>query len=417
VTLDPVTILLASLFVLACVFAAFAYWLSRKPRKLSKRVLLREGEAWMGRYLRDHQPRTTVHTLVNRLTAKPIVWFISSLLSREEFPDVSYWQGDIDWHKMREKARKVIIRAGQGIWTDIRFIWNWIEARKVGFSRGVYFFYDGRVSPGKQAALLVSLIKDDLPELGVWIDWEKNFGGAYEGLRNVVAMMQEIERLLPGAEVGVYTGYYFFIENSNPIWNAAQYSYLAAKKLWLAFYAILQNVLIPKPWLSMKYWQKGTPARGKEFGVETGDIDMNEDMDSGAPPPPTGGNDMIYNLTVLVSTLYIRAGAGTNYAIIGSLHSGDKVISTLRSQLPDGSMWYRLDGGNVLASVVGGWSSAGATGGYMRLDSAVEPPVPVDIKRVVNLNVNAEYIETDAQGVAKKWGAMVVVENVELTPK
>lgn len=37
----------------------------RKPRRLSKQVLTREYDSYMGRWLRNYKPRTTIHSIVN----------------------------------------------------------------------------------------------------------------------------------------------------------------------------------------------------------------------------------------------------------------------------------------------------------------------------------------------------------------
>lgn len=294
-------------------------------------------ESWMGRHLRDYKPRTTIHSLVNKLFITPEregEALRSSALPREEFADVSFYQGVIDWVKMRLKARKVIIRAGQRTWVDIKFVANYLAAKLARFLRGVYWFYDGNASPGEQAKILTDLLKlYGLPELGIWIDWERNSGGAHEGIKNVVAMMQEVERLLPGVEVGLYTGFYFFVENSNPITHRSQYAYLAKKKLWLAFYALLHLVRIPALWPFMTYWQKGTPAVGKEWGTQSEELDINEDMVGDPDPspepeptePPTGEPMTTLIGEVIVSELNIRPVAGTTQAAIGRVRLGDRV--------------------------------------------------------------------------------------------
>lgn len=370
-----IDVYLAWLVILALLVSFAIALIPPKPNK--SKFMMRKDESWMGRY-RDHKRRTTIHTIVNRLAgeAQPVKAALS-FIQREEFPDVSFYQGLIDWARMRTKARKVIIRAGQNLWVDIRFVANYIGARLFGFQRGIYWFFDGRASPGAQAALLVGLIRDDKPELGVWIDWERNYGGAHEGLRNVVAMMQEVERLLPGVEVGLYSGYWFFRENSNPIWNAAQYAYLAKKKLWLAFYALLEKVLIPVPWLKMTYWQKGTPAVGKDYGTETEEIDMNEVMDGDPIPPqpePEEPDMTLYGTVITTTTLAIRSGPGTNYEKVGDLMPGDKIEA---SEILGG--WWKLTKitrGMTSPIINLGYSYANS-GLYIRTDAPPTPPAPV----------------------------------------
>lgn len=359
----------------------------------------------MGQYVRDHKPRTTIHSLVNRLRKPAVMDLVASLFQREEFPDVSFYQGGIDWARMEEKTRKVIIRAGQNLWVDICFKFNYATASLFEISRGIYWFFDGRASPGAQAELLVSLIKNDPPELGIWIDWERNYNGPHEGLRNVVAMMQRIEQLLPGVEVGLYTGYYFFTENSNPIWNAAQYAYLAAKKLWLAFYAALEKVLIPKPWKVMTYWQYGTPSVGKEHGTQTVELDMNQNMAGEVepipPPDPQPEEPMpeiIKEGTVsqaklgTARVLNIRSGPGGSgfYQDIGDLFAGDRVFGVIVS-----AVWLKFDriiraNGNI--ENTSGYASAQ----FMDVrDVPVEPPTPEEPEPSA---LPAYFTAHDAQG-------------------
>ena len=65
-------------------------------------------------------------------------------------PDVSFYQDleetpeKIDFVKMQKTANFVIIRAGQNLWPDPDFEYNWTEAKKAGLPRGSYWFYDSR---------------------------------------------------------------------------------------------------------------------------------------------------------------------------------------------------------------------------------------------------------------------------------
>jgi lysozyme len=56
--------------------------------------------------------------------------------------DVSYWQGDIDWQKVREAGvRFTFIKATEGgDHLDPKFIENWHGARRAGIARGAYHF-------------------------------------------------------------------------------------------------------------------------------------------------------------------------------------------------------------------------------------------------------------------------------------
>jgi GH25 family lysozyme M1 (1,4-beta-N-acetylmuramidase) len=229
-----------------------------------------------GDSIRSYKPVNNLNRLINELTTKTRYAFpgLTALITQQKkYPDASFYQGPIDFNIMRQKTDAAIFRAGQNLWVDSQFVRNYAEAKKRGMLRGVYFFYDDRISPGAQAQKLAEIIGADLPEMEVWIDWERSYGGQFSGLRNVVAMMQEVERLMPSVTVGMYTGYYWFVEKSNAITNAAQYNYLKDKPLWLAWYAAASVVKVPAPWSRLTLWQYGTP--DEYYGQLSIEIDMN----------------------------------------------------------------------------------------------------------------------------------------------
>ena len=238
-----------------------------------------QDRATMGQFLRNKPQKyvlnfnTFVHGFYSpRYAFAPT----ATIVQQKKYPDVSFYQGVINWDMMRGMTDAVIIRAGQRNYVDTQFVRNWAESKARGMLRGVYWFYDGRMSPTAQADYLVSLIRYDLPEMEIIFDWETNYGGMYEGLPNVVAMMKRVEALLPGKQVAMYTGYYWFIQNSNPITHAAEYTYLKTKGLHLAWYTNDASLVkVPQPWSSIYLWQFGTPTEGAQYGCITPTIDMN----------------------------------------------------------------------------------------------------------------------------------------------
>lgn len=234
--------------------------------------MIRFDDARMGEFLQT-RPSLNANTLINYLANRQITFHPSALITRVvQFPDVSFWQGEIDYSIMCMETQAIILRAGQGIWPDIKFERNYLEARKCSKKIGVYWFFDGRYSPQDQAKTLLGILKGKTLEMEVYVDWEHNYGGAHEGLGNVVALMELIEKA--GWKVGLYTGYYFFTSNSNLITNASHYNYLKLKPLWLAWYTNNpEDVKIPSPWTSLTHWQFGTPVI--DWGQESKEIDMN----------------------------------------------------------------------------------------------------------------------------------------------
>lgn len=272
----------------------------------------------MGEHLQV-PPRPTIHTAVNYLlTAPKRAFFEGAVILREkDFPDVSLYQLEIDYDVMSSKTDALIVRTGQNLWRDPQFENNYTRSKEKGMLRGVYDFYDDRIDTGRQADRIVSQLGSDVPEMEVYIDWERSYGGAHGGLRNVVALMQAIETRLPQVKCGLYTGYYWLRANSNPIANASQYAYLKTRPLWLAWYTNNPaDVLIPAPWTQLTLWQYGTPA--EDYGQKSIEIDKNyfngtirefyERYNIAPPVPPTPGGKMYFKVTSASSN--IRSSAG-----------------------------------------------------------------------------------------------------------
>jgi hypothetical protein len=189
--------------------------------------------------------------------------------------DISKWEGEVDFEKMKRfPVPGVIIKAGQGYAADIMFRIYWSAAKLAGLFRGSYWYYDSRVSPKTQAAAWWSLVKSDPAELKYWADFEENYGGLYKGLANLKIFLEEFMRLsgLPAAQIGVYTGYYYWIDQT-PISNM---SWFGQFWLWEAWYiSDPKYVLIPPPWTQSKLvlWQFGTPNWGIQAGTSSIEID------------------------------------------------------------------------------------------------------------------------------------------------
>ena len=358
---------------------------------------------YMGKYARAYRPRPTAHRFLNEAFGKTpsrAVLPSALVLQQKKIPDVSFWQGDINFQQMRQKTDAVIIRAGQRNWVDSEFKDNWQKAKDAGLLRGSYWFYDDRENPGKQAEIWAELLHQDPPEMEIWADWENTYGGSFGGLRNVVAFMQAMERFLPTLEIGIYTGYWWFREHSNSVTNAAQYEYLKRKPLFEAWYTSnAANVLIPPPWTSMHLWQFGTPAVGHEYGVETAEIDMsfinmsetdfNLKYRSGVVLPPTTPPTppVVIEPETLPETwtgrvvsairMRVRSYPVTTPAAETGLYLGYAQRVSGKLWEGNGYLWMKLDNTNPEA-VRGKWVAVRKTGGekFIRLDEHPKPPIP-----------------------------------------
>jgi len=123
------------------------------------------------------------------------------------FPDVSRWQGDINFDVMLTKTNYIIFKASQGDFPDKKLSRNIAESKRVGLPYGLYHFYDDKFSPSVQAETFAAL---SAGAVELWCDWESAYNGQYKSLRDVVAFMEHVEQLT-GKRVGMYTGYYWFV--------------------------------------------------------------------------------------------------------------------------------------------------------------------------------------------------------------
>src|SRR5688572_30439828 len=249
--------------------------------------------------------RSTINTAINYALTRPVKAFPASavIVTEKDIPDVSFWQGEIDYIIMSSKTDALIMRSGQRDWVDRQFGNNYSRSKSKGMIRGIYDFYDDTVSPRTHVDRIVNQIGTDLPEMEMYIDWERSYGGQFSGLQNVVATMQSLEDRL-GVTAGMYTGYYWFRAKSNPITHASQYNYLKNKPLWLAWYTNNPvDVLIPAPWTHLTLWQYGTPA--EDYGQD-GTIEIDKNFFNGTLRSfydrygvftPTPGVNMFFKVT------------------------------------------------------------------------------------------------------------------------
>lgn len=198
-------------------------------------------------------------------------------------PDVSFYQNapetpeGIDFTKMKQAADFVIIRAGQNLWYDRDFKYNWSEAKKAGIPRGCYWFYDSRVAPKRQAELWYATLDGDLGELPLFADFEESYGGTYAGWRQWYDFLERLKQLAGTKEIGIYTGYsYWNTHAPNETTQADSREYFHRYPLWIANYEVTAP-RVPRPWKSTEwlFWQYTEHGDGKPYGVESLNIDLN----------------------------------------------------------------------------------------------------------------------------------------------
>ena len=183
--------------------------------------------------------------------------------------DVSKWQGDIDFSKLKSAGVEfVIIRIGSstGIngenFIDSKFIQNIKNANSVGIPVGVYFYsYANSVDrANSDAKWIIENIKDYKVELPIAFDWE-NWGSfnTYElsffGLTNMAKRFMDTVKA-SGYDAMLYSSK-TYLEN---IWMSVDYP------VWLAHYTKNTNYAG-----DYSYWQ--ICSNGRVDGIN-GDVDI-----------------------------------------------------------------------------------------------------------------------------------------------
>src|SRR5690606_7303872 len=112
-------------------------------------------------------------------------------------------------------------------------------------------------------------------ELPLFGDFEDNYNGPYKGWKNWYTFLERVKELAPGKEIGVYTGYYYWRENTEAVGiPTASLNYFKQYPLWVANYGVT-NTLVPKPWNTWTFWQFTDNGDGTIYGVESLNIDLN----------------------------------------------------------------------------------------------------------------------------------------------
>lgn len=180
--------------------------------------------------------------------------------------DVSTWQGNIDWSKVKaDGVQGAIIRAGFGkvaSQKDNKFEQNYKNAKAVGMPIGAYWYsYATSVADAKQEAeVCISILKGKQFEYPIYYDLEdRSMTGCGKSVLTQIAttFCETLENA--GYFVGIY---------SNPNWlnNYLDYNIVKKYTLWLAHWGVSE------PSYKCGLWQYSSS--GSVSGI-SGRIDMN----------------------------------------------------------------------------------------------------------------------------------------------
>lgn len=273
--------------------------------------------------------------------------------------DLSHWQGDVDFKKLKSKGVKaVILKINDSVGTTLnQFFYDakcalyYDAAKKEGLLVTGYSWLKPTADPIGLANHLIAWTKTRPLDFVPFLDFEDNSATNKMTYLNKakqwVAYMLGHYKRKPGfySSPGVLGGYY-----------PADLQYLADNtELWVAHYIARSYPTVPAPWKDYTIWQTNDKGhvpyliweernigRGREFGVSSSGLDINlykGDYQSllnfrltanVMPPepvqPPKPTPTVLYKAKCTATLgLKVRKGPGLNYTQIRSLKYNDIV--------------------------------------------------------------------------------------------
>jgi lysozyme len=208
--------------------------------------------------------------------------------------DVSYYQGTIDWAKVKaDGVQYAIIRVSDGLNTpDTKFDSYWAGSRAAGVLHGAYQFFEPSQDPIAQADMLLAKIgtlkPDDLPPT---IDVEVTGGLTPAQVGAKVKQWIAHVKAAVGRDPIVYTGMYFWRDSVGG-------ANVLPSVLFHAQYTSAACPDIAAPWTTWHFWQY--TSTGTVNGISGGvDIDrwngtmaeLQAFLGNGTAAPPCGTID------------------------------------------------------------------------------------------------------------------------------
>ena len=193
-------------------------------------------------------------------------------MAYKKYIDVSYWQGDIDWAKVKNEVDGVIIRAGYGQNNiDKKFKEYISECNRLGIPCGVYWFsYAYTVAMAKkEAEYCLAAIKPYKVELPVCFDFEYDSvdKAKAKGITITKTLATNMVHAFCGAveAAGYYAMNYTNMDYLNKYFDDSTLKY----DLWLAQWPTKPNLDNPPEGVGI--WQYSS--KGSVSGIK-GDVDM-----------------------------------------------------------------------------------------------------------------------------------------------
>ncbi|GAB3811643.1 hypothetical protein GCM10028895_01960 [Pontibacter rugosus] len=180
--------------------------------------------------------------------------------------DVSHYQKDVDWQKVREnEIAFAFVKATEGVTLkDKHFERNWQGAGASGIIKGAYHFYLPYLDPKKQARNFISSVKLSRGDLPPVLDVEVRGRKPVEQLRkDIKVWLDEVENAY-GVRPIIYTGYNFY--------ESHLAGHFDGYHLWIAHYKVPKLNMEKSNNRKLAFWQHTDV--GAVEGIE-GTVDCN----------------------------------------------------------------------------------------------------------------------------------------------
>jgi GH25 family lysozyme M1 (1,4-beta-N-acetylmuramidase) len=259
--------------------------------------------------------------------------------------DLSIWSGSVDFNKaLAQGIAFEYTKGSQGLFTDKTFLPNHTNA-KGKMKRGIYHFLDFRVDGDKQGYYFWNLVKNDIGELPLCIDWEWMSGiptpsNAFRMLHDCLEAIIK-ESGLERSDLAIYTHINFWKEaysicRIEDITLARNTGYWKQFKLWQTFpygYEPTDHGI----WEDYFIWQDSYKGDGRLHGTSSNAVDtnlmreetwydyFNEKPEVPVEPPVEETKDEEMKFEVVVKELRVRSSPSTYGKIIRTIPLGTQV--------------------------------------------------------------------------------------------
>ena len=276
--------------------------------------------------------------------------------------DVSNWQGNVDFSKVKTSGVQVVyMKATEGTsFVDNKLNQNYSRAKAQGLKVGFYHFFRPSLDARAQARHFANTIKGKVPDCRLALDIEvaDNFN------KNVLTTkaLEFIDELkkITGLDVVIYTFVYFARTNID--------SRLGAYPLWIANYGVNTPGSTPiwNSWVGFQYSSTGSVP-----GV-SGNCDLNEFTNGiflgsvSLPEKPNENNntstsqyevyivkygDTLSGIAARYGTTYQRLAALNGISNPNKIYVGQAIKIEVGSSSGSGAVYYTVKYGDTLSGI------------------------------------------------------------------